>query len=335
MNKITTRTFLLFLLSMSYLGCSDNKIKPLSAEMADQIKRLPANSAGLFYINLNTIRESPFYTILTESFVEDPTQHPEYQEFVQATGFDIKNDMDQIYGAYIPSKEDKKEKGLIIGTGRFNREKIDAFISMNDKDNKISRDIYGNYTLYQIDTGSGSGSASIYFCFVNDETVIGGDAGLVKSWLDNLDSEKDQLNNNLLKRIEPIRYKNGAWFTMDAQSLMKRIADKMDKKADLQQLNGIEAIKNVNFSINTNEYMMIHGESVFTDNEKAQLFHDAFKGILATIKLSLGSDRGSIDIINKLKIDTKQNKMVFECQINEEDIKKLISKQQKKLHTSI
>ena len=123
MNKITTRTFLLFLLSMSYLSCSDNKITPLSAEMADQIKRLPANSTGLFYMNLNTLRESPFYTILIESFGEDSNHHPKYQEFAEATGFDIQNDIDQIYGAFIPSKEDKKENGLIIGTGRFNRKK--------------------------------------------------------------------------------------------------------------------------------------------------------------------------------------------------------------------
>jgi hypothetical protein len=72
--------------------------------------------------------------------------------------------------------------------------------------------------------------------------------------------------------------------------------------------------------------MKFHALGQFEDAEKAGLFRDAMKGFVATAKLSMSEDRDAIDILNKIKIDTKKDEVVIQFKMSQEDIDKLKEK---------
>ena len=79
----------------------------------------------------------------------------------------------------------------------------------------------------------------------------------------------------------------------------------------------------MNASIKFDEKLTFHGMSQFSDKEKAQLFHDALKGFIATAKLSMSKDRKAVDVLNKIQTDIKGKEIIIEFEMSKEDIDRL------------
>ncbi len=92
-----------------------------SGELPELLSLAPAASYRLGYIDVNSLRNSPFMAQLV-SLAPEPRTDPEYTEFVRATGFDYTRDLDHLLLAWWPSSPNPTTAA--IAEGRFDREKI-------------------------------------------------------------------------------------------------------------------------------------------------------------------------------------------------------------------
>jgi hypothetical protein len=101
----------------------------------------------------------------------------------------------------------------------------------------------------------------------------------------------------------------------------------MDQKPFLpKNFKGIKNIKNGSISMDFSEQLSFYGQGECLDTEKATLLSDAIKGLLASAKLAVSDERDVVDIINKVNVQTKKEKVTVQFKMNAEEIEKLIQK---------
>jgi hypothetical protein len=318
MKKYFINILTFFLLTILVVSCVKERLEPLSKEMTKQIALLPQDADVIGYVNYQQIRESSFFNMLVDSAKKHPfhLHGDEYKEFIEATGFDFKNDIHELYiAAKIDGQKDSK-KGLIIAVGNYDSKKIIDYISQKNEENKLAKEKFLDFELYRIKI------EDKVFCFADEKTLVGGKEEFVKSWLENYRkaSEKSVIDPALLKRIKGLKYKKDVWFTMDLKHLLENIEE--NKAAG--KFKGIKNLQTVNFSFKAADDLNFFSESEFSDPEKAELFKDAVKGFISAVKFSLSDDREAVDILSKVDIETKTNTLLINFQMTKADIEKLI-----------
>jgi hypothetical protein len=101
-----------------------------SAGAAPQLlAQLPADAPGIAYFDVAELRNSP--VVLKIAAVAEPQEDPEYKRFARDTGFDYTRDLDRVSLAFWPGHTSQipLERAVILADGRFDRQKIDAFIA--------------------------------------------------------------------------------------------------------------------------------------------------------------------------------------------------------------
>jgi hypothetical protein len=310
----------LTLIAISMWQCARERVEPVSSDMAQQLALMPQSTSGLAYINLEKMRQSPFYEMMQDSLRNRMRQHRELDEFAEATGFDIREDVREVYLSFDPNPQKREGNFLIVALGQYYPQKIMDYIAAQDSGDDLSEESYEDFKLYRIR------NKEYVFSFVNENYMVGGKENFVKSWLDNFESGKtDETDNKkLAERVKELKYKSGAWFTMNTAALMDKVMDEISGHGDVRKYDALRAVQNVQFSMNVNDEIKFDGAGNFSDDEKAKLFHDAIKGGLATIKLSLSGDRDAIDVINKININTENSSVKVDGKMNREDVEKLM-----------
>jgi len=77
--------------------------------------------------------------------------------------------------------------------------------------------------------------------------------------------------------------------------------------------------------------LLFDGKGEFSDAQNAELFHDAIKGMIATVKISVSGDREAVDVFNKIKIDQDRNWVTGKFEMSKEDIEKLLKSSPKEI----
>ena len=315
---------ILTLLTLWALACERVAREPLSEEMEQQIAMLPQNANMLGYLNFKEIRQSQLYELLSDSirihkFYEDD----DYQEFIKSTDFDFQKDIDEIYLAGQFSGHEDSTVGLIVALGNYNPEKIMQYVQSKDDDNEISKESYHEFEVYHLEEDNDALKA---FCFVDSKTFIAGHHTAVKNWLDqSIQAKQPKIDPTLRTRIEPLRYKKHAWFSISTQSFL----NELEHFDELRKLQGLKSIKNMNLSFRITEQLDFYGELECTDTEKAELFQDAIKGAISTAKLSISEDRKSVDILNKIDVALRRNSVEIKFNMTKTDLERLLENRYK------
>ncbi|MCC6861197.1 MAG: hypothetical protein IT158_21695 [Bryobacterales bacterium] len=90
-----------------------------ATETARLLRRLPADDALLLAVDFRAIRESGVLSALAESKV---AEEPEYRRFVEATGFDYKQDLDTALAAF------RSGETFFLLRGRFDWPSLSAYV---------------------------------------------------------------------------------------------------------------------------------------------------------------------------------------------------------------
>ena len=96
--------------------------------------------------------------------------------------------------------------------------------------------------------------------------------------------------------------------------------------ASMKQFGALRAVQDVQFSVDVNDAIKLDGEGNFSDAQNAELFHDAVKGALATLKLSVSDDRDAVDVMNKVNISTGNNSVKVNLEMSKADVEKLMQR---------
>jgi hypothetical protein len=321
--------FLIFcLVTLSFWQCETNEVGQVPKTIRGDLALLPDSSIGVGYINLKSLRESPFYSDFEESLFDRPFKDPEYQEFQGATDFDVRTDLDEIYFSLNTKDNIHGDPQMLVSArGRFNEDKIIDFVNVQSENHEVGSMEYGDYTLYI------PKEKKLIFCFPDQQRLVFGSEDLVKNWLDRYSSTSDEnLNKNLSRQLDMLEYKNGAWFILDTEPIMERITEKISQHPEGRRFQGITALQHLNFSADFDDNLKFSSVGRFSDQEKAQLFHDAVKGAIATAKLTMSADRQAVDVLNKIKVSNDNDKIRIRFELTPEDIKKIQEKKKEIAH---
>ncbi|MBV8515731.1 MAG: hypothetical protein JO260_10585 [Acidobacteria bacterium] len=102
---------------------------------------IPADTDSVVFADIPQLRTAPFFSALGD-WVPQPQQvDREYEKFLHDTGFDYERDLDRIVIATI--KRGQTTEFFAIGDGRFDRKKINTYVSeFGTHDKKDGREIF-------------------------------------------------------------------------------------------------------------------------------------------------------------------------------------------------
>ena len=100
-QKIIYMLMIILVLTV-FFQCSRDHSEALSSEMTRELALLPSSAVGLGYLNIKGVKKSPFYAMVKKNLEENPFYSDDYQEFMEATGMDIREDIDELYFSMNP-----------------------------------------------------------------------------------------------------------------------------------------------------------------------------------------------------------------------------------------
>ncbi|MBN1406224.1 MAG: hypothetical protein JW956_00460 [Calditrichaceae bacterium] len=314
-----TRTFLSFILIISlvtiFTSC-EKVTQQIPQSMEAQLALLPADANALGYVNVKKVHESDFVNTFLDSAQTSPFAEKEYQDFVKATGLDVQKDINEVYFAVKLGELPREKVGLVVINGNFDPVKIIEYIRKESKSHVLNEDSYDDYTIYKF-----AEDDTITFSFISNAILLAGSEDNITAWIDKSSGKSNQSANELITQVEKIKYKDTAWFTMDASLITEEL-----KKKDIKKFKSLESLKSINLSINLIDKFKFFGESEFSSGEQAELFYDAIKGFIAAGKLSTSDDREIVDILNSITVNHENEQVTINIEFTKEDIKKLLDK---------
>lgn len=291
----------------------ERAVTPVSSAMKTELARLPESAIGMTYMNVSKIKESEFFKMFEEEFQAKLSRDKDYRDFAEATGFDFAKDLNEMFITFAPGQSRADNKFLAVIKGDFDEDKIIGFVSAKDKPHELKAETHRDYTIYRIE------NKPVRFSFADQHTLIVGMEEYVASWLDG-----DKNTDKWIQRMTKMRYRNGICATVDAKTMIHDIMLEVNEWDKGKKLQALKSVEDVYFSMEATDEMRFDGKGKFSDAKNAELFHDAIKGMIATVKLSISGDRDAVDVFNKIKIKQDGDWVTSQFKMSKEDIEKLM-----------
>ena len=128
----------------------------------DILSWTPAETTKQIYIDLDSLRQSPFLPELLR-WAPETSADADYSQFVQSTGFDYEKDLDRVALASWNSGADTFL--FAVAQGRFDRRKISAFAERSG-----SKEIRGKREIFSVPASGGS-PRRIMLTFLRDDLL--------------------------------------------------------------------------------------------------------------------------------------------------------------------
>ncbi len=319
MNRQLKRLFTILAVMLILAGCANEQKQALSGQMKQQIALLPQDAGIYAYINVKRLHNASFSHIFIDSARKQIMNNPEFLELVEQTGLDPEKDIREVYFALKPGSSKEKPLGLIVAGGDFEPQKITDFLKKKDKHKKILTENYKEKTLYYIKENAPG------FCFIDAHTVVAGNLDQVKRWIDRQEAGGSvAANKDLLSQVQKMKYGNGLWL-----NVIPAAWQEMLKTKDLKKFNGLKKLRGIRISMDITDQVMLSANGGFVKEEDAQLFSDAFKGLIAAGKLSVSDEREIVDILNKVDVKTTGNEISIDFKMSGKEVRKLLEKKKK------
>jgi hypothetical protein len=131
------------------------------AVRGELLSLIPEEASAVVYADLAQLRSSPFLEQLFR-LAPQPELDSDYQQFMQATGFDYERDLDRV--AFAINRQAQNSTAFAVAEGRFDRKKIEAYAgrygSLKTADGK---------TLFAVPISGTPRKA--YFTFLRDDRI--------------------------------------------------------------------------------------------------------------------------------------------------------------------
>ena len=304
---------IVMMITLLFTGCSLERVESLSDQTIQQIAMLPQNSQVLGYVNAQQMLNSPMYEFIKSESGRDPFMNDMYREFTETTGFDLREDIvDLLFAGTL--EPDNESAGLFVAFGDYNVDKLTDYITAQDEEKELQHVAYGTHNLIVGD------EHNFTMCFADSKHFVAGRKDIVTNWLDQFDgkTETKKPDVQLINRIERLPNRQSMWMLMETASFLKGLKS---------PIKGLKNVTRAEMSIKLDESFHMYSHVTCVDDEKAELVHDALRGLLSSMKLAISDDRDAVDVINKIKTNTEGNSVNGQMEMNQEDIKKLIQKE--------
>lgn len=318
--KKTLIAFISIVVSGALLWQCERAVTPVPSAMKKELSRLPEAAAGMAYMNVWQIKRSQFFAKFKENLERELLEEENYRDFSDAAGFDLTKDIAEAYVVFAPGKSQDDKEFLAVIKGNFDEDRIIDFIQSQEKPHKITSRRYQDYTIYQVE------DKPVRFAFPDETTLIVGVEHYVTNWLNG-----DAGSQKWIQRMQRMRYKDGICLTMDARAMINEFLKEINQWDKEKKLQALKSVEDVYMSMRADDEIRFEGKGKFSDAQNAELFHDAIKGMIATVKISVSGDREAVDVFNKIKIDRDGDWVTGKFRMSQQDIDKLTSKRREEI----
>ena len=228
--------------------CTPDSSQSLSEEMSTEIAMLPTESGTMGYLNVKSIKNSPFYSFVEENLEDNPVYSEEYQEFIEATGLDIRKDIDEIYFTFTQNDMEDDPSVFAVIKGNYKPERIMDYIMEEQDESEFKEEKFNDHTLYLIDDGE------FAICFTDNNRLIAGNEKRIQEWLEKGNSDQtNESSEKTKKSIEALKYKKQCWMLMDAQKFVNEMMDEFSHRQS-ENFQGLKSLQSLNFSVHCHPY---------------------------------------------------------------------------------
>jgi hypothetical protein len=293
-----------------------------SASPDDLIGMLPVDSQGVFYIDLH----KAMATEVASKAIEDASKKEDFQEFLAATGIDLKEDVYAIAIAVAGEIGGDDTEGVGILNLKYNKEQILTIVrAKGDEEGKtLFEQEYNGFMMYKWEEKEDDP----FFVFYDNSNIIIGNDTQVKACIDVAQKKKDNLFKNaelvsLLKKTNKDAIFWGA--ILFPPELMDKAASENPMMSNIKDVKAMAL-----FFDYKNADLLVEIKVISTDATKNKQMADFLTGIkglggmVATEKPEIG------ELINKIEITAGKDFVKIAAVIPEELIKTIVEKEKAK-----
>lgn len=311
---------------LAFAACTSEPKSKIPSSVQESLALLPAETNLLFYCNFNKITASP----LASQFIDnlDPEKFGmklhdrDFEEFMQATGLDLRKDLYDILVGSILQYGERKEQAFAIVHGNFEEDRLIQYLESKLKKARKAvaweMEEYNGYRLYS----HRENDSRISACFADENTLyIGPDSWVKEVLAGQLTSRLPEQKDFFARLKKDVNYGDQFWVAMDS----KFLAEPYNTVASglRRRVPALETVRAAVFSAEADKELGFSGKLLCDSPESSEVMVDLMRGALAAAKLSVSHDRSTVDELNKIKIYQKGNAAVLQGVITDSFIQTL------------
>lgn len=205
-----------------------------SSLRADVLYQLPAECGEVGFIDLESVRASPHYTLLRQRLL--PSRFVHFERFVASLGVNVDADLDWVAWALVPANPDNpSELFLGLAQGQFAPEAVEKIFLQQ----KLRTEDYNGLTLFPF--GSGGDEQALHFVFLDSSTAAFGTRRSLELLLDTRLGAHDNLlrNERLLDRIREANGRVPVWAALDEHYTRLAVRQLVPEAARFPEFAGV------------------------------------------------------------------------------------------------
>jgi len=260
---------------------------PAQTIVPDQtvLKLFPAETQGVAFVDLAALRNTPLGVEIMAQGAPLTPQVPKLQDFIDATGFNFREDVDRVTVARLDAR-----RAIFVIQARFDQFKVERYLA----DHVTRLDTYMGRTIYE-DRDHDFGVAFI------DGLVISGYTDAVKKAVEqvSLPASSIALRSDLLAAIRNFEAGSQVWAAGEFNFEELPVAQLPPQAA------GAGPIFDLLKTLQGGTYQMrvdtnIHAKAVanFTSAENAKTLSDLSRGVIALVKTRVAAQ--NLDLLHAL-----------------------------------
>jgi hypothetical protein len=316
MKRITVFALTLGLILLGSSACGPKVGAPAgAAKPEDVLKYLPQNSQGVFFVDIHRAMA----TEVTEKFLNDDDTLSKYQEFVQKSGIDPKEDIFYAAIAILSGNLGENQEGAAVINMRYDKDKVLALIEEEGKE-EIKTEEYNGFTMYTTEKEEGENAWS----FLDASNIVVGNTESIKTCIDVMQKSKENVLKNaeladVLKRTDKNTLFWGAMLIPQEE-----VAKATEGNARLKPLENLKALI-LNFDYkNAAILVKIKAESDNPDGNKQ--IADLLNGLKAMGAMMIPEDKPELgDLLSSITVSFGDDFVMIEANLPEEVIESLKS----------
>ena len=314
MKRTTVFALTLSLILLGASACGPKAGAPAgSAQPEDALKYLPQNSQGVFFVDIHRAMA----TEVTEKLLSDEDTLGKYQEFMQKSGIDPKQDISYAAVAIMAGGIGEEQEGAAVINMRYDKDKVLAYIK-EEGEKELQTSDYEGFTLYTTEDEEDNA-----WSFLDDSHIVLGNTASVKACIDVMQKTKDNVLKNaeltdVLKRTDKDTLFWGAILIPKEE-----VAKVTEEDARLKPLENVSALI-LNFDYKNAILAKIKAESADPDGNKQ--IADLLNGLKAMGAMMIPEDKPEFgDLLNSISITFGDDFVMIDANIPEAVIESLKS----------
>ncbi|MFP4082644.1 MAG: hypothetical protein ACLFVG_07780 [Candidatus Aminicenantes bacterium] len=321
MKKVAVTSTVIIFVFFSLMCCQKKATVPEagSASVDDMLGLVPDSAKGVVFVDVHKAMN----TEIAKKTIQRDKDYQKYQEFVKMTGVDPKEDIYYVAVALtetIVTEEDRKTEGAAVINLKYNREDLLPLIreKVADQGQQVQEQDYSGVMIYSVKEEKGN---PLFFAFLDDSNIAGGNEAAVKSIIDVWQKKKKDVfqNEALSSLISQTNKQALMWgaILIPAEATQKMAAD----NPMLSNLEGVTAVA-MYFDYKNNN-LIAEVKMMSGDETKNQQVVDLLKGLKAMGGMAASEKPEIGELVDKVEISSAPDHVKIYAKIPEILINKL------------